>query len=75
MVDGGETALRDRAFQLASTGDYNDWNDIREALLAEGYLAIFAEVIADDHQLHDAIQSACADAKDARLSARAASPQ
>lgn len=63
MEPNGELELRKRAFELARSGDFAGWGEIRRELANDGYLMLFAPLISDDSDFHAAIDTVCAESK------------
>ncbi len=56
-------ALRDRAYDLADTGRYKDWNQIAFALQAEGFVAALITRLDSDGLAAMMITRCCAQAR------------
>lgn len=51
--------LRLRAMDLARTGDFAGWTEVRERLIAEGYLETFNPAIHENNAFHAEINGLC----------------
>lgn len=48
MTDDSLGALRARAYELADTGRYGDWDSVAAALMDEGALAVLVRRVGSD---------------------------
>lgn len=51
-------AIRARALELAAEGA-NGWDDVRDALLMEGFMEVFDPAIADNEAFRAELKAAC----------------
>ena len=51
--------VRDRAYELADTGDYGVWPDISEVLTSEGYDGVCIRRLNGDHFFKSCCAIAC----------------
>lgn len=58
-------AIRARALELAAEGA-DGWDDVRDALLREGFMEVFDPAIANNEAFRAELKAACARARSTR---------
>lgn len=59
-------AIRARALQLAAEGAHDGWDDVRDALLMEGFMEVFDSAIANNEAFRAELEAACTRARSSR---------